>query len=229
MSGITEKQERQIWSYVDEYIDETFGIDDDALRDSTAAGKAAGLPEIQVSAPAGRFLEILALATGARRILEIGTLFGYSAINLARGLGPDGTLVTCELDPKHAEVARRNFERADVADRIELRLGRASDTLDALAREGAAPFDLIFIDADKPGYPDYLTKSLKLARKGTLIVADNVVRQGAVADPESQDTNVVAVRRFNEMLAKEPRLRAGVIQTVGTKGYDGFALAVVIR
>ena len=216
------------WEEVDRYIDTTFGIDDHVLRDATAAGMAAGLPEIQVSAASGRFLHVLALAIGAKRILEIGTLFGYSGIHLARALPADGKLVTLELDAKHADVARKNFARAGLAGRVELRVGPATDSLAALAREGAAPFDMVFIDADKPGYPGYLASSLKLARVGTLIVADNVVRGGAVADASDEDVNVRAVRRFNELLAKEPRLRAGVIQTVGTKGYDGFALAVFV-
>lgn len=217
------------WSAVDRYVDETFAIEDEALRADIDAGKAAGLPEIQVSPAGGRFLHVLALAVGARRILEIGTLFGYSGIHLARALTADGKLVTLELDPRHADVARRSFAHAGVADRVELRVGPASESLAALAGEGAAPFDMVFIDADKPGYPDYLTGSLRLARKGTLIVADNVVRGGAVADAASADENVRGVRRFNAMLAAEPRLRAGVLQTVGVKGYDGFALAVVVR
>jgi predicted O-methyltransferase YrrM len=215
------------WSEVDRYIDRTFAIEDAALRDAVAAGKAAGLPEIQVSAAHGRFLHVLALAIGARRVLEIGTLFGYSGIHLARALPPDGRLVTLELDPKHAEVARASFARAGVADRVELRLGRAAESLAALAAERAAPFDLVFIDADKPGYPEYLEGALRLARRGTVIVADNVVRRGAVADASSEDANVRAVRRYNEAVARDPRLRATVLQTVGAKGYDGMAIAVV--
>jgi len=165
---------------------------------------------------------------GARRILEIGTLGGYSAIWLARALPPDGRLVTLEVDPKHAEVARGNIARAGLAKVAEVRLGRAADTLRQLLVEGAGPFDLIFIDADKPGYPEYLELSLKVCRPGTVIVADNVVRQGEIVHASSGDANVQAVRRFHEMVAAEPRLSATVIQTVGVKGYDGLTIALVI-
>jgi predicted O-methyltransferase YrrM len=197
---------------------------DAALRRSTAAG----LPPINVSPAQGKLLHVLALAVQARRILEIGTLGGYSAIWLARALPDDGRLITLELDPRHAEVARANIADAGLGHLVDLRLGSAHHSLRQLIDEDAGPFDLIFIDADKPGYTDYLRLALDLARRGTLIIGDNVVRKGAVADPRSTDVNVQAVRRFNALLAAELRVRATVIQTVGAKGYDGFAIAVVV-
>jgi predicted O-methyltransferase YrrM len=171
---------------------------------------------------------LLAQIQGARNILEIGTLGAYSTIWLARALPADGHLITLEYDPKHAEVARANIARAGLANLVELRLGSALETLPRLVAEGAGPFDLIFIDADKPGYPDYFKWALKLSRRGSVIVADNVVRDGEVIDPASDDPRVQGMRRFNELLAAEPRVSATEIQTVGSKGYDGFALAVVV-
>jgi predicted O-methyltransferase YrrM len=164
---------------------------------------------------------------GAREILEIGTLGGYSTIWLARALPPGGRLVTLELDPAHAEVARANVARAGLAHAVELRVGPALETLPRLAAEGRGPFDLVFLDADKGGYPAYLAWALRLTRRGSLIVADNVVRDGAVIDPASEDPNVLGVRRFLELLAAEPRVSATAVQTVGSKGYDGFAIALV--
>jgi predicted O-methyltransferase YrrM len=172
-------------------------------------------------------LHLLARVQGVRNILEIGTLGGYSTIWLARALPAGGHLISLELDPKHAEVARANVARAGLADRVEIRLGRAVDTLQQLVAEGRGPFDLIFIDADKPGYSDYLKWSLKLARQGTLIIADNVVRKGEVTNPASSDLNVQGIRRFNELLAAEKRVTTTVLQTVGSKGYDGLALILV--
>jgi predicted O-methyltransferase YrrM len=169
----------------------------------------------------------VARAQGVRRILEIGTLGGYSTIWLARALPATGRLITLEADPKHAAVARANIARAGLDQVVELRLGPALETLPQLAAEGCGPFDLIFIDADKPGYPDYLTWALKLSRRGSLIIADNVVREGAVIDAASTDAKVQGVRRFLEMLAAEPRVSATALQTVGSKKYDGFALALV--
>ncbi|MGH8256662.1 MAG: O-methyltransferase, partial [Steroidobacteraceae bacterium] len=188
---------------------------------------AANIPPIQISPTQGKFLMVLARAVGARRILEIGTLGGYSTIWLARALPAGGRLISCEIKPSYAEVARANLQRAGVAEVAEIRVGRASDTLAKLIAEHAAPFDLVFIDADKSGYPDYLTASLKLSRPGTVIVADNVVRDGRVADPGNADPDIRGLRRYIEMVGAEPRLSATALQTVGEKGYDGFALALV--
>jgi len=216
------------WVAFDRYISDLFLPPDPALDAALEDAKAAGLPSISVSAAQGRLLHVLARALGARRILEVGTLAGYSAISLARALAPGGRLITLEADPVHARVARANVARAGLDGLVEVREGRASETMPQLAAEGAGPFDLIFIDADKPGYADYLGWALDLSRPGTLIVADNVVRKGQVADDASDDPNVVGIRRFNERLAAEARVRATVVQTVGAKGYDGFAFAVVI-
>jgi predicted O-methyltransferase YrrM len=215
------------WSAVDEYLDGHLVPADEALESALRASAEAGLPQISVSPTQGKLLNLLARLHGARRILEIGTLGGYSAIWLARALPPGGHLITLEADARHAEVARENLALAGLADLTEVRVGRAQETLPHLVSSGAGPFDLIFIDADKPGYPDYLRWSLDLARPGTVIVADNVVRDGAVADPASDDPNVQGVRQFIELLGAEPRVSATVIQTVGSKGYDGFAIAVV--
>ncbi len=215
------------WSAVDEYAADLFVGDDPVLKGTLADSTAAGLPEIAVSPAYGKLLTLLARAVGARRILEIGTLGGYSTICLARALPADGRLVSLEINPFHADVARANIARAGLAGQVEVLVGRAVDSLAALAAASRGPFDLIFIDADKPGYTDYLVWSLRLTRSGTLIIADNVVRRGNVIDPESDDPNVQGVRRFNEMLAAEPRVEATILQTVGEKGYDGLAIAVV--
>lgn len=217
----------ETWTAVDRYITELLVGPDPALDGALAASAAAGLPAIAVSAPQGKLLAILARAQGARNILEIGTLGGYSTIWLARALPPGGKLVTLELDPKHAAVARENLARAGLSHAVELRLGPAAESLRGLLAEGRGPFDFIFIDADKPGYPQYFALALQLSAAGTLIVADNVVRDGAVADPDTTDPNVQAVRRYNALLAAEPRVTATVLQTVGSKGYDGFAIALV--
>jgi predicted O-methyltransferase YrrM len=216
------------WTAVDHYIADLFIPHDAALEAALASSTAAGLPAISVSPAQGKLLHMLARVHGARNILEIGTLGGYSTIWLARALPADGHLISLELDPKHAEVARANLARAGVANVAEIRLGRGLDTLQQLVAEGGGPFDLIFIDADKPGYSDYLQWSLKLSRRGTLIIADNVVRAGGVADPANTDTNVQGIRRFNELLAAEKRVTTTVLQTVGSKGYDGLALILVI-
>ncbi len=215
------------WTAVDRYITELFVRSDPALDEALRASATAGLPPINVSANQGKLLMLLARIHGARKILELGTLGGYSTIWLGRALPPDGRLITLEADPKHAEVARSNIARAGLDRIVELRVGRALDTLPQLASEGRGPFDLIFIDADKPSYPDYLKWALKLSHRGTVIIADNVVRKGAVIDPASTDANVQGARRFNELLAAEPRVSATAIQTVGSKGHDGFALALV--
>ena len=215
------------WTAVDRYITEVLVPGDAALEAALEASAAAGLPPINVTPNQGKLLMLLALIQGARSILEIGTLGGYSTIWLARALPAGGRLITLETDPKHAEVARANIARAGLADVVELRQGRALDTLPQLAAERRGPFDLIFIDADKPSNPDYVVWALALSRRGSLIVIDNVVREGAVADAGSDDPSVRGVRRMNELLAAEPRVSATAIQTVGSKGYDGFALALV--
>lgn len=215
------------WKAVDEYIIDLFRPHDAVLEAALADSVAAGLPDIAVSPVYGKLLTLLARSHGARSILEIGTLGGYSTICLARGMPPDGRLITLEFNPVHAAVARANIDRAGLSERVEVMAGRAVDSLAALAGEGRGPFDLIFIDADKPGYADYLAWSLRLARPGTLIIADNVVRQGQVNNAGNDDPNVVGVRRFNELLAANPRVDAIILQTVTGKGYDGLAIALV--
>jgi predicted O-methyltransferase YrrM len=226
MEGLLKMGQEQ-WTAVDSYITNHFLEADPVLDAALASSAASGLPAINVSPAQGKLLHLLARVQGARNILEIGTLGGYSTIWLARALPAGGHLISLELDPKHAEVARANVARAGLADRVEIRLGRAVDTLQQLVAEGRGPFDLIFIDADKPGYSDYLKWSLKLARQGTLIIADNVVRKGEVTNPASSDLNVQGIRRFNELLAAEKRVTTTVLQTVGSKGYDGLALILV--
>jgi len=215
------------WTAVDRYLCELFVPEDRALRAAIEASDAAGLPPHHVAPNQGKLLHLLGRICGVRSILEIGTLGGYSTIWLARALPADGRLITLEANPRHAEVARANIARAGLIDVVELRIGRTIDTLPQLATEGRGPFDLIFIDADKPSNPDYFTWALALSRRGTLIFADNVVRDGAVIDAASADAGVQGIRRFNERVAAEPRVSATAIQTVGSKGYDGFAIAVV--
>jgi len=217
------------WTTVDHYITECLALSDPALDAALAANAAASLPSIDVSPSQGRLLQLLAQLQGARRILEIGTLGGYSTICLARALPVGGRLVTLEVDAKHAEVARSNIARAGFADVVEIRVGPALETLAQMQDEGAEPFDMIFIDADKPNNPAYLGWALKFSRRGSLIICDNVVRDGAVADAESTDPGVRGARRLFEMLGAEPRLSATALQTVGFKGYDGFAMALVVR
>jgi len=217
---------KETWTAVDDYAAELLVPQDEALQSALESSRAAGLPQIQVSRAQGKWLHLLARAIGARNILELGTLGGYSAIWLGRALAPDGRMITLEIEPKHAEVARANLARAGLTGRVEIRLGPAAASLDELARERAV-FDLIFIDADKTGYPIYLPLVLKVSRPGTVIVGDNVVREGKLVDRDNPDENVRAVRQFLEMLAAEPRISSTVLQTVGAKGYDGFAIAVV--
>ena len=224
--GATMWQEQ--WSAVDRYISDLFIPPDPALEGVLQSSEAAGLPAIQVAANQGKMLHLLARALQARAILEIGTLGGYSTVWLARALAEGGRLISLEVDPRHAAVAQANLQQAGLADRVEIRIGPALESLLILEAERRGPFDLIFIDADKTGYPDYLEWALRLTRRGSLIIADNVVRNGAVVDGGSSDALVQAVRRFNERLAAEPRVSATEIQTVGSKGYDGFALALVI-
>lgn len=217
------------WTHVDQYIETQLVESDPALEAALRASSEAGLPAIQVSPAHGKMLHLLARAIGARRILELGTLGGYSTIWMARALPPGGRLVTLEADPKHASVARANIARTGLAEVVEVRLGPALESLPQLAAQDAGRFDLIFIDADKGGYPEYFKWAVKLSRPGALIVADNVVRKGAVTDPGNTDPNVQGIRRFNELVRAEPRVSATAIQTVGNKGYDGFALILVLK
>lgn len=216
------------WTAVDRYINGLLVPSDATLEAALQDCAAAGLPAINVSPSQGKLLQLLARAVGARMILEIGTLGGYSTIWLARALPSGGRVITLESESRHADVARANIARAGLADVVDVRLGLAVITLSQLSADGVGPFDLIFIDADKPSYPDYLRWALRLSRVGTLIIADNVVRKGAVIDPDSSDPLVQGIRRFNELLAAEPRVSATAIQTVGSKGYDGLAIALVI-
>ena len=218
---------QDVWTRVDNYFGDLLTPTDDKLDAALLANEQGGLPPIDVTRLQGKFLDFLVRISGARRVLEIGTLGGYSTIWLARALPEGGRIVSLELDPHHAEVARANFENAGVLDRVDLIVGPALETLPNLEKT-AAPFDLIFIDADKQSYPQYLHWALKLSRPGTVIVADNVVREGKVIEPDCDDPHGQGVRRFSKLLAAEPRLSATVLQTVGTKGYDGFALAVVL-
>jgi predicted O-methyltransferase YrrM len=213
------------WAEVDEYVASTIAPHDEALEAALAASAEAGLPEIQVSAPQGKLLHLLARAIGAREILEFGTLGGYSTIWLARALPEGGRLLTLEANPDYAEVARRNIERAGLAGLVDLRVGPALETLPEL--EGRGSFDLVFIDADKVHTPDYFAWALEHSRPGALIVADNVVRGGSLADAASDDLAIRAQRRLHEEIAADPRVEATTIQTVGVKGYDGFTLALV--
>jgi predicted O-methyltransferase YrrM len=217
-----------VWTKVDRYFGDLLIPPDNKLHAALKANEQAGLPQIDVTNLQGKFLEFLVRISGARRVLEIGTLGGYSTIWLARALPEGGRVVTLELDPHYAEVARANLQNNGILNRVDLLVGSALDTLPTLENSSAAPFDFIFIDADKQSYPDYLHWALKLSHPGTIIVADNVVREGKVIQAECDDPNVQGVRRFTELLAAEPRLSATVLQTVGTKGYDGFSLAVVL-
>lgn len=216
-----------VWTEVDQWVESRLLPPDAALTGALAACEAAGLPAIQVSPPQGKMLHLFARMVGAKRILEVGTLGGYSTIWLARALPAGGRVVTLELDASHAAVARGNFERAGLADVIELREGAAADSLAALHAEGAAPFDLVFIDADKPSNPLYIEWALELTRPGGAIVLDNVVREGGILDAASENPAVLGTRAAIELLSRNPRVSATVIQTVGAKKYDGFALALV--
>ena len=214
----------EIWSDIDDFIGAHFVQADSALEAALEASKAAGLPEINVAPNQGKLLMLLAQAMGARKILEVGTLGGYSTIWLARGLAPGGSLFTLEANADYAKVAEANLARAGVADRVEIRVGRALDTLPQLVAEGAGPFDLVFIDADKPPTTEYFQWALKLTRPGGIIIVDNVVREGAILDADREDRMVQGIRRFFDAVAAEPRADATVIQTVGGKGHDGMAI-----
>lgn len=219
---------KDVWTAVDEYINETLILSDAALEGALRASSEGGLPPIQVSPAQGKLLHLLARTLNAQNILEIGTLGGYSSIWMARGLSSGGKLITLEASAKHADIARGNFARAGVAGSIELRLGPALETLPQVAAEGRGPFDLIFIDANKSSMAEYFDWGLKLSRRGTVIIADNVIRDGGVIDAKSKDEDIQGVRRFNERIAAEPRVSATEIQTVGSKGYDGFAYVLVL-
>jgi predicted O-methyltransferase YrrM len=209
---------------VDDFLDATVLDDDPVLSAALEASDAAGLPKIAVSAQQGKFLSLLAGAVGARRILEIGTLGGFSTIWLARGAGPDGRVVTLEYEPKHAEVARANLDRAGVGDRVEILVGAA---LDSLPKVTGGPFDLVFIDADKENNPGYLEWAVKLTRPGSLVIVDNVIREGSILSPETGDAVVRGTRRALEIMGEHPQLDTAVLQTVGAKHWDGFAFALV--
>jgi predicted O-methyltransferase YrrM len=215
------------WTAVDEYITDLLVRPDEILEAALRDGAAAGLPSINVTPAQGKLLYLVARMMGARAILELGTLAGYSTIWLARALAPGGRVVTLEADPKHADVARANIVRARLADVVDIRVGPALQTLPQIAAEGRGPFDLVFIDADKPSYPEYFEWSLKLSRRGSVIIADNVVRDGALSDAASRDPSVRAVRRLHELATTDARVTATTIQTVGSKGYDGLLIAMV--
>jgi predicted O-methyltransferase YrrM len=222
----------ELWTAVDQYIGEHLLTEDPVLDAALAASEAAGLPPIAVTPNQGKLLALLVRIHGARSILELGTLGGYSTIWLAREVAGKGKVTTLELDPAYAEVARTNIANAGLSEVVEIRVGPALETLPELHAEGAGPFDMIFIDADKQNNPGYLKWALKLSRPGSLIVADNVVRAGAILDPAGSDpsvgnSGVLGIRRLFELLAAEPRVSATAIQMVGAKGYDGFALALV--
>ena len=222
-----ENASQEKWTAVDKYFTEQLSLSDPVLDTALAANAAAGLPAIDVAPNQGKLLQLFAQMVGARKILEIGTLGGYSTIWLARALPPDGELITLEFSPKHADVARENISRAGLSGKVDLRVGAALDSLPLIEKENIAPFDLIFIDADKPNNSEYLKWAMKLSRKGTLIICDNVVRDGAVIEVDSTDTSVQGARKLFEALRSEPRLAATALQTVGSKGYDGFAMAIV--
>jgi predicted O-methyltransferase YrrM len=215
------------WAKVDEFLSQSLLLSDSVLDAALEASAAAGLPSIQVTPCQGGLLQILARLYGVRTILEIGTLGGYSAIWLARALPPDGRLITLEVSQQYAEVAASNIARAKLSHLVDLRVGPALETLPKLAAEQRGPFDLIFIDADKESTPDYFSWALKLCRRGSLIIVDNVIRKGALVDDKSADTAVQGMRRFIQLLGSERRVTATAIQTVGSKGYDGFAIALV--
>jgi len=220
-----DKTDNANWDAIDDYIAENLLDGDPALEEALAASEAAGMPPIQVAPLQGKLLMMLGATMGARKILEIGTLGGYSTIWLARGLADGGRVVSLELSPQFAEIARSNFARAGLADKIEVRVGKALDTLPQLVTQG--PFDLIFIDADKPSTPDYFDWAVKLSRKGSLIIVDNVVREGAILAAQSDSPHVKGLRDFYARVAADTRVTATAFQTVGNKGHDGLAIVLV--
>jgi len=219
--------DQELFAAVDAFVGETIVSEDEGLRGAVEAAEAAGLPSIQVSPPQGKLLQLLVRLVGARTILEFGTLGGYSAILMARALPEGGRLISLEANPDYAEVARRSIDAAGVGEKVEIRVGPALEALPVLEEEGAGPFDLVFIDADKVNTPNYFAWALERTRRGGLIVADNVVRDGSLADATAADEATKAQRRLHETLAEEPRVAATTVQTVGVKGYDGFLVALV--
>jgi caffeoyl-CoA O-methyltransferase len=218
---------KEIFKTVDDYINDLFVKEDQALLNVTASIEDEGIPAISISPNQGKFLHLLAKMVNAKKILEMGTLAGYSTIWMARALPPDGKLITLEFDPKHAEVAGKNIKEANLHSLVDIRIGKALDLLPQIETAGEAPFDMIFIDADKPPYTEYFQWAVRLSRPGTLIVTDNVIRDGKVLDNNSEDENVIGVQRFNKMLAANKAVNATIIQTVGEKDHDGMAIAVV--
>jgi predicted O-methyltransferase YrrM len=218
---------QDLWGRVDDYIAERLVAEDAVLQATLSANEAAGLPAIDVSAAQGKFLNLMVSITGARRVLEVGTLGGYSTIWMARALPADGQLVTLEFSPHHAEVAQSNIIRAGLDHIVSVHVGAAAETLPRLAEAGAGPFDLVFIDADKPNNVTYLEWAVRLARRGAVIILDNVIRDGQVLEPGNTDPRVVGTRAAFDWIASHPRLRASALQTVGAKGWDGFAIMVV--
>ena len=215
------------WNAVDEYFNERLALDDDVLSAALADSTTAGLPAINVTPAQGKLLMLLARMCHAKRILEVGTLGGYSAIWMGRALPADGVLVTLEINPTNAAVARRNLERAGLADRVEVVVAPATESLNKLIADRVQPFDLVFIDADKERSVQYFDAALTLSHPGTVIIVDNVVREGAIIDAQSTDGMVQGMRRLTEHLGRERRVSVTAIQTVGSKGYDGFILALV--
>lgn len=218
---------KELFGSVDDYINDLLVPNDDALNAAERAIVESGIPQISVSKNQGKFLQVLTKLIGAKKILEVGTLGGYSTIWMARALAPGGKIITLEIDPKHADVARKNFERAGLANVIDIRLGKAIDLMPKLKADEEGPFDLIFIDADKPPYAEYLQLALKLSRPGTFIIVDNVIRGAKVLDANTQDESAKGAARFNKALAQTPGVTATIIQTVGAKEHDGMALIVV--
>jgi predicted O-methyltransferase YrrM len=217
----------ELWTEVDSYIVDKLVKEDASLEAALAANTAAGLPAMDVSAAQGKFLNLMVRITGAKRILELGTLGGYSTIWMAKALPEGGQLVTLEFDPKHAQVARRNIDAAGLRDKVTIHVGAAASTLPTIAAEGPEPFDFIFIDADKPNNPIYLDWAIKLSRRGTVIILDNVIRDGKVLEPDNTDPRIIGTRAAYDLIGTHPRLEATALQTVGSKGWDGFSIMVV--
>ena len=219
--------DKKIFGRVDDYISKLFAPEDDALKQAIHSLETENIPQISVSSNQGKFLQVMAKLVGAKRILELGTLGGYSTIWMARALPEIGKLISLELDPKHAAVAQKNISAAGVAGKVEIRIGKGLDLLSKMIEEKEQPFDMIFIDADKPPYAEYFKMALQLSRPGTLIIADNVIREGKVLDNDSKDEMVMGAHRFNKLLGNTVEVTATIIQTVGSKEHDGMALAVV--